>query len=172
MPIERLSKPISEYIANFDLQAIGLRDGKLRLTCNPQGYTAAWWCRAQDAQRRLAAARANGGDVLIAAAKEGIGVTEHSIVLWRVSASLARIRDALERAAGEGTVRFFNREYRRRRHGRSEYGRPREICGASRLSASRGHRLRIESRQAANVHLSATRPQDHPALVLVLHGCT
>lgn len=44
MPIEKLSRPVSEYITNFDLRAIGLRaNGKLRITRNPAGYVNAWW---------------------------------------------------------------------------------------------------------------------------------
>ncbi len=116
MPIEKLSAPVAEYIANFRLCAVAQRDdGRLRVTKNPVGYQNAWWCLAKETKRLAQAAREMGGDVVAAAARDRIGVTEHTRVLERVTASLQRIDDALEKAKQDGTMKFFNAEYRRRR---------------------------------------------------------
>jgi hypothetical protein len=114
--IGRLAPAVRSYIAGFDLAALAVTDRGIRLTLDPAGARAAWWCRAADAEPlREGLAEHQSFDVLYAARQLAVSVTPHHVVLARASAALARIDTRLDQAQEQGLLKQFNREYKRRR---------------------------------------------------------
>jgi hypothetical protein len=123
--IPTLPRGVSAYVAAFDLTSIAVTrdDGRLVVTRNPAGATAAWWCPAREASRVVRHARRDSGDVEAAARALGVPVTVHHVAVQRAAASVARIDAALVEAQRTGAMKFFNAEYRRRREAASAIGR-------------------------------------------------
>ena len=112
--LPKLPHGVSAYVAAFDLTSIAVtRDGRLIVTRNPAGATAAWWCPAREASRVVRHARRDSGDVEAAARALGVPVTVHHVAIQRAGAAVARIDAALVEAQRSGLLRFFNAEYRR-----------------------------------------------------------
>src|ERR1700731_4882839 len=110
-------------VAAFDLTSIAVtRDGRLVVTRNPAGATAAWWCPAREASRVVRHARKDSGDVEAAARALGVPVTVHHVAIQRAGAAVARIDAALAEAQRTGAMKFFNAEYRRRREAANAIG--------------------------------------------------
>ena len=114
--IQPLSRDSLDYVAAFGLRCICVTSsGRVFTAKNPQAGTAgAWWTKSEDADR-IAAIAWSTGDVPGAAAKLGVVATPHEVVVRRVQARTARIEAAIQQALNEGTLKTFNREFRRRR---------------------------------------------------------
>ena len=69
MSIPKIAGNTLNYLKRFDLVAIAVsRDGRLTVTRNPEGAAEAFWLASRDAGQLLAKARADGGNVVKAAA--------------------------------------------------------------------------------------------------------
>lgn len=121
MPINKLPAAFISYCATFDLVALAQQGGRLVVTHDPSGSETAWWARRQDADRLLEAARADG-DVRLAAFKLQLPVTDHEVALRRVAHRLHQLDTRLDAAQGRRLMRFFNREYKRRRRAAAAIG--------------------------------------------------
>jgi hypothetical protein len=107
-----LSREVKAYIEAFDIAAIvTYGDGRIGMSCNPEGAATAWWCEAAKAGAVVRLARSNGGNVLAALDKLKVPVTEHCVVLARAQAAAERISTALAAAQDRGDLQFFNAEY-------------------------------------------------------------
>jgi hypothetical protein len=114
--ISALPRQVKSYLNAFGIVAIvAYRDGRIGVSKNPVGAAQAWWLQADQAGGVVKQARKNGGDIPVAAQKLGVALTEHSVVLARASAAVARIKSALREAQARGDLQFFNAEYKRRR---------------------------------------------------------
>jgi hypothetical protein len=122
--IPALPRGVSAYVAAFDLTSIALtRDGRLVVTRNPAGATAAWWRPAREASRVARHARKDSGDIPAAARALGVPVTVHGVAVQRAGAAVARIDAALAEAQRCGPLRFFDAEYKRRRAAANAIGK-------------------------------------------------
>ena len=125
MTLPTISAPTRAYLRTFDLTAVVLtRDGRLTSTCDPSGRdaSAVWWCRATDVGRLVKAARKTG-DLVGAAQRLGIVVTEHTTVMARATAAVEKIEQRLAQAQRNGDLGFINREFKRRRLEAAAQGR-------------------------------------------------
>ena len=91
------------------------RDGRLIATKNPAGHEAAWWLAARDIGSVPKRAREDHDEIPAAAAALGVRTVEHSAIMQRTEALVAKLNSRLRTAQRNGDVGFFNREYRRRR---------------------------------------------------------
>jgi hypothetical protein len=82
------------------------------LTPNLASAASAWWCEA----------RKDSGDIPAAAKALGVPVTVHHVAIQRADA-VGRIEAALAEVQGNGAMRAFNAEYRRRRETALAVGR-------------------------------------------------
>ncbi len=131
MPIERVSAVERDYLAAFDLAAVAISPtGRVYASRNPAGASLAWWCRAADANRVAEAADATG-DVETTAARCGVQLTPHAIVVERVAQRTGKIEAAIERAIDEGVLKQFNAEYRKRRLAAKRIGKAFMTYGAA-----------------------------------------
>lgn len=113
--IQPLTTVERDYVAAFDLAAVCVSPtGKVFVSNSLRDTALAWWCKAKDAKLVAKAAKATG-DVPAAAARCGIKLTPHALVLERVQQRSAKIELAIERAMDAGVLHQFNAEYRRRR---------------------------------------------------------
>jgi hypothetical protein len=111
-----LPRTVKDYINNFGITAIcAYRDGRIGVSRDPVGATAAWWVEAELAGGLIRQAQKNGGDIVATARKLGVTLTEHSTVLARAAAAASRIESAIAQAMDRGDLKFFNAEYKRRR---------------------------------------------------------
>ena len=121
--IAPLPRAVMDYTAAFDLAAVcRQRDGRLRITSDPEGAETAWWCEAVKAGPVIRAARRHRSDIPVAARALGTALTDHATVLARAKAAVARIEAGMAWAQRTGVLHEFNQEYRRRRleaHGRA-----------------------------------------------------
>jgi hypothetical protein len=123
-PIGRLPAAVRSYIAGFDLAALAITDKGVRVTRDPAGARAAWWCRAADAPALLEWLEEHEStEVLYAARLLGLSVTPHAVVVQRASAAVARIDAGLDKAQEQGLLMEFNRQYKRRRMQAQEHGK-------------------------------------------------
>src|SRR4051812_9675074 len=114
MTIASLPRSLRLYIKPFDVVAlVRYRDGRLGACKDLEGAESCWWIRADDAGAVVKAARKNGGDIPAAAKVLGVTVTEHSVVMARASAAVAKLDDKIATAGRAGELGFFNSEYRR-----------------------------------------------------------
>jgi hypothetical protein len=112
-------------IPRIDPAAIArTRDGRLVSTKNPEGHDAAWWCRSLDAGQVLAKARADHGDVALAARQLGVKTIEHSAAVQRAQDCVRRLDARIATAQRAGDLGFFNRTYKLRRRQAQAEGRP------------------------------------------------
>jgi hypothetical protein len=124
MPIEPLPRALRDYLAAFNVVALCVyADGRLGTSRNPRGAAAAWWVESNKAGPVLRVAKRDSGDIPAAAKALGVRLTEHSRVVARVSASVARIEAGMRWAQGTGTLGEFNRQYRQRRIEAARQGR-------------------------------------------------
>jgi hypothetical protein len=124
MPVGPLSGPARDYVAAFNLVAIvQWRDNRLGVCKNPTGGEAAWWCPSKDAGAVIHAANANGRDVVAAAARLKVQLTDHATVVQRVSEAVDRIDTALTAAQRRGDLAFFNQLYKAQRVAAQARGR-------------------------------------------------
>jgi hypothetical protein len=138
MSIEPLSPAVRDYLRAFDLVAIGVTcDGQIIRTRNPAGADAAWWCEARNASLVIRPARQHGRDIPLAAQALGVALTEHSVVLARAKAALAKIEAGMAWAQRSGVLHEFNQEYRRRRLEAQARGEPFMTYGAARARLRR-----------------------------------
>jgi hypothetical protein len=111
-----LPRAIKDYAASFNIVAVcAYRDGRIGVSRDPVGATAAWWVEAELAGGLIRQVRQNGGDIPTTAQKLGVLLTDHSTVLTRASAATSRIENALSQAQARGDLKFFNAAYKRRR---------------------------------------------------------
>jgi hypothetical protein len=90
--------------------------GTRAVPTRPSPYaTAAWWIDSRHAPLVAQVARQDGGDIPAAARALGVRLTEHRVVVQRVTAASARLDERLAWAQRSGLLSEFNREYRRRR---------------------------------------------------------
>lgn len=122
MPVGKLRSAFISYMAAFDLVALAQSGGRLCVTNNPGGADQAWWVRRQDADRLLETATRADGDVRVAAFELGLPLTDHDAAIKRVAHRLNRIDIGLDATQGRKLMRFFNREYRRRRQAAAAAG--------------------------------------------------
>ena len=113
--IEALSYASLDYLKSFDLRCICISStGRVYVSRDPRGASAAWWCK-QDIADTIANAAWTNGDVPGAASRLGLTVTPHSVVLKRVAARTERINAAIAQAKADGLLKRFHQEYRERR---------------------------------------------------------
>lgn len=113
--IERLSSTAVDYLASFNAYAIAITPaGHVFTSANPSGASVIWWTRRDDALR-LAKASFASGDVVGAAKRLHIPLTEHAVVLERVAARTQKLDEALARAQDAGLLKSFHAAYRQRR---------------------------------------------------------
>jgi hypothetical protein len=74
----------------------------------------AWWCRATDAGNLLEAMKA-GEEIVAAARRLDMPVTEHAVVLARATRAAKKIEAGMAWAQRTGVLHQVNSEYRRRR---------------------------------------------------------
>ena len=113
----QLSRTELDYLAAFDITAVCVsHTGKVHCTRNPRDADVShvWWCKAEHAAA-VANAAAMNGDVLGAASRLQVQLTEHAKLIARVRERTDRIEAALQQALDQGTLKMFNQEYRRRR---------------------------------------------------------
>ena len=81
--IAPLPRAVMDYTAAFDLAAVcRQRDGRLRITSDPEGAETAWWCEAVKAGPVIRAARRHRSDIPVAARALGTALTDHA-TSWR-----------------------------------------------------------------------------------------
>jgi hypothetical protein len=108
----------------FDLTCIALwRDGRLGVSRCPTGAAQAWWCSAKAAGAVVRAANSNGRDVVAAAARLKIPLTDHATVAQRVGEAVGRIDAGLSEAQRRGDLAFFNSAYKARRQAAAAQGK-------------------------------------------------
>ena len=111
--IPSLARAAADYVHAFNIAAVcAYRDGRIGVSRNPGGAAHAWWLQADQAAGVVKQARKNGGDIPAAAWKLSVALTEHSVVLARASAAVARIESALREAQRRGDLQFFLRPRR------------------------------------------------------------
>jgi hypothetical protein len=114
--IKSLSPAVREYLAAFALVAIArTRDGRWVTVRDPAGMMDAWWLPAKAVGVVFKRIIELSEDPETAAVRLGIVVTEHSLVLARVEAAIARIDDGVARAKSAGLLKEFNQQYRAHR---------------------------------------------------------
>jgi len=124
MSLLRLSPACRAYVRAFNITAIVVyRDGRIGVSRDPQGAAEAWWIQSDKAGAVLSVARALRIDIPTAAAKCGLSVTPHEVVIVRASAAVERIETRVAKANDTGAMSFFNGEYRKRRIAAAEEGR-------------------------------------------------
>jgi hypothetical protein len=115
MPIESLSPSARDYLAAFDLAAVAISPtGRVFTSRNPVGASAAFWCRAGEADK-VANAAWHRGDIAEAARRLHIAVTPHPILVARVQARTRKIDEALAQAKAGGQLAQFHQAYKERR---------------------------------------------------------
>jgi hypothetical protein len=124
MAIPQLSKPVADYFKQFGLTAIcRYRDGRLGVARDPSGTDRAWWVQADQAGVIFKLIRHTGGDIEAAAHKAGVVLADHTAVVGRAEAAVAKIGSRLDQAQRTGVLHAFNEEYRRRRLAAFEGGK-------------------------------------------------
>jgi hypothetical protein len=113
---------VTKYIRAFDITSICVeRDGSIRITSDPQGAVEAFWLPAAYAGALLKAARTKG-DIQAAAQQLRLKLTDHHTIIVRARAAIERLDGKLAAAKSDGSMKFLNREYRRRRIEANERG--------------------------------------------------
>ena len=108
-PVER------DYLSAFGVSAVCVCPrGKVFVSENPRDASLVFWCKSTDAKRVADLAQRNG-DIVGAALRLQVQLTEHVKLIARVRERTGRIEAALQTALDEGTLRAFNQEFRRRR---------------------------------------------------------
>jgi hypothetical protein len=125
MTIELPSRSVREYLAQFGVAAIFVtRSCVGRDLARVGPVAAAWWARDRaTADQILMAlgeqhpATIEGAirEILAAAARLDITLSNHATVLARAKAAVAELDAKLLAANSTGVLTFFNTEYRRRR---------------------------------------------------------
>lgn len=124
MPIESLTPSARDYLAAFDLAAVAISPtGRVFISKNPAGASAAFWCRASEADK-VANAAWHRGDIAEAARRLHIAVTPHPILVARIGARTRRIDEALAQAKADGLLARFHQEYKQRRLQAKARGEP------------------------------------------------
>ena len=119
--IEPLSYSALDYLKSFGVVAVAVSpSGRVFVCRDPKGAAAAWWTKAEHADQIAHVAWANGD----AAHRLGLSVTAHAKVIERVRERTARIEAALQQALDQGTLKMFNREFRKRRLAARAKGEP------------------------------------------------
>ena len=118
--IPALPREVAVYIRCFGIVAVAVySDGRTKMTHNPAGAVVAWWMEDPHEAGKLALLAANAvrpADTIVAlAAKRGVSLTEHAVVVERAKAAMSRISDRLSRVQARGDLKFFNAEFKRRR---------------------------------------------------------
>jgi hypothetical protein len=115
MPIESLSPSARDYLAAFDLAAVAISPtGRVFISKNPVGASAAFWCRAGEADK-VANAAWHKGDIAEAARRLHIAVTPHPTLIGRVQARTRKIDEAIAQAKADGQMQQFHQAYKERR---------------------------------------------------------
>src|SRR5262249_46529511 len=102
----------------FSLNAIvRYRDGRYGVSRTPHsvGAVEAWWLPTKQCGWGLRRATLNGISIEQAAAEMHVPCSPHHVVIQRATRSVERIDNAVDDARLRGDMRFFTREYRRRR---------------------------------------------------------
>jgi hypothetical protein len=124
MTIASLSPGARDYLAAFDLAAVAISPtGRVFVSKNPVGASAAFWCRASEADT-VANAAWHRGDIAEAARRLHVAVTPHPILVARLAARTRRIDEVLAQAKADGLLARFHQEYKRRRIAARAAGRP------------------------------------------------
>jgi hypothetical protein len=107
--IQPLSLVERDYLAAFGVTAVCTsRTGKVFTSENPCDASQVFWCKSTDA-RRVADLAQRNGDIVGAASRLQVQLTEHVKLIARVRERTGRIEAALQH-----TLKMFNQEYRRR----------------------------------------------------------
>jgi hypothetical protein len=102
MPIENLTPSARDYLDSFGLTAVAISPtGRVFVSANPTGASAAFWCRNSDADK--------------AARRLHIAMTPHPIFVAHVKARTTRIEQALQQAKVDGLLAQFHAAYKQRR---------------------------------------------------------
>jgi hypothetical protein len=127
--IESLPRGVADYLSGYRVAAVVItKTGKLAVRApadlNRVAPVAAWWTKSRaEAEQILVAigehhpASFERAEAEIKAAANRLGVTlsEHTRVMERASAAAAKLDGKLAEAQNDGDLRFFNREFKRRR---------------------------------------------------------
>jgi hypothetical protein len=151
MPIESLSPSARDYLAAFDLAAVAISPtGRVFISKNPTGASAAFWCRAGEADK-VANAAWHRGDIAEAARRLHIAVTPHPILLARVQARTRKIDEAIAQAKADGLMQQFHQAYKERRL-------KAKACGQQFMSFTEAER-RLRKLIADSIAAGGTIPQ-------------
>jgi hypothetical protein len=113
--IQPLSPVERDYLAAFGVTAVCVsRTGKVFTSENPRDASQVFWCSSTDAERVVDLAQRNG-DIVGAASRLQVQLTEHAKLIARVQERTARIEAVLAQAKADGLLRRFHQEYKRRR---------------------------------------------------------
>jgi hypothetical protein len=124
MPIKSLSPSARDYLAAFDLAAVAiLPTGRVFISKNPTGASAAFWWRAGEADK-VANAAWHRGDIAEAARRLHVAVTPHPILVVRVAARTRRIDEVIAQAKADGQMVAFHQAYKERRLKAKASGQP------------------------------------------------
>jgi hypothetical protein len=124
MAIQPLSPSALDYLRAFNLAAVAISPtGRVFTSRNPVGASAAFWCRADEADK-VANAAWHRGDIAEAARRLHIAVTPHPILAARVKARTERIEVAIAQAKADGLMQQFHQEYKQRRLKAKAHGAP------------------------------------------------
>ena len=108
-PVER------DYLAAFGVTAVCTsRTGKVFTSENPWDASQVFWCKSTDA-RRVADLAERNGDIVGAASRLQVQLTEHVKLIARVRERTGRIEAALREAKADGLLARFHQEYKQRR---------------------------------------------------------
>jgi hypothetical protein len=125
--IEPPSRAVRDYLAGFDLGCILVRPaGEVQVSRNwgrapvaaalwAQDWKTAWQVVQAIGEAQPSSVEAAVIELKAAAVRLNVVLSEHSIVVARASAALGRLGSRLELARRDGTLKFFNSEYQRRR---------------------------------------------------------
>jgi len=115
MPIDKLDPAVAHYLHAWNAKAVAVSPtGKVYATTDPTGANLAFWCVEKDAARLARAAEATG-DVVGAAKRLGVRLTEHTKVVERARVRSVALDTAMRQAQEAGLLQTFNRLYRQHR---------------------------------------------------------
>jgi hypothetical protein len=105
--IPPLDNGVMKYIHAFDIASVCVdRDGRVRVTRDPQGAAQAYWLPADHAGLLVKTARTMG-DIPAAAQRLGLKVTDHHTMVVRARAAVDRLDARLSQAKADGALKAF-----------------------------------------------------------------
>jgi hypothetical protein len=113
--IQPLSSTERDFLNAFGITAVWVsRTGKVFTSENPRHASQVFWCKHADAERVADLAQRNG-DIVGAAARLSVQLTEHAKLIARVRERTGWIEAALREAKADGLLAQFHQEYKQRR---------------------------------------------------------